>query len=459
LSLISKWKIAKIFCKTISDFMRQDRFITASPSMAFVKNRASLLVFTFLSILVVGSVSPAWAAQLNWDAKTFETAQTPKFIFQRTAFIEYPEGGQIADTLRGQEVSIVFSVDSTSTNLQSMIDEINRSLAERQTTARVSDVRLEYSATMVGRADQASVDYRIVLTPTIDGFLIKEYTEGSPALFDVTWRGLRVDGPITVDTEEYGLVEVNQPLSFFKSNFPDVASQITGEAENIMTMGLIDSSGIGDQPLTNWHFLFDPTGISAETSKYGFSGARVVVSSFTMGESSFREGQVREKEFDASFTTDQTYNIRTVQSGDSANIFLAGYASPDQLQGHEVVGVSAIAPTTAAQTSTGQFPVFIIYGMAGMAAAGAGGFFYWSSKKAKRESEYIQTGIDPKHLRAVSTSEASGGYHTVRGEAELAGEGGYEQHKSVYEQQSQSLPKEEPKTSTRGSMPKDWKPS
>jgi hypothetical protein len=205
--------------------------------------------------------------------------------------------------------------------------------------------------------------------------------------------------------------------------------------------------------------LFDPTGVSAETSKYGFSGAKVVVSSFTMGESSFREGIVSEKEFEATFSTDTTYHVRTVQSGDSANVFLAGYASPDQIQGHEVVGVSATAPTTAAQTSTGSFPVFIIYGMAGMAAAGAGGFFYWSNKKAKQETEYIQRGIDPKHLRASSTSEASGGYHTTRGEAELAADSGYSQHQSVYDQQGQSLPKEEPKSDSRGSMPKGWKPS
>jgi hypothetical protein len=101
-----------------------------------------------------------------------------------------------------------------------------------------------------------------------------------------------------------------------------------------------------------------------------------------------------------------------------------------------------------------------------MAAAGAGGFFMWSNKKAKRESEYIQTGIDPKHLRGITTSEASGGYHTNRGEAELATDDtSYKQHESVYDQARGSLPKgyeqpkEEPKSSSRGSMPKDWKPS
>ncbi|MBM2852828.1 MAG: hypothetical protein HW420_1375, partial [Candidatus Nitrosotenuis sp.] len=104
---------------------------------------------------------------------------------------------------------------------------------------------------------------------------------------------------------------------------------------------------------------------------------------------------------------------------------------------------------------------------AGMAAVGAVGFFIWSNKKAKRESEYIQTGIDPKHLRGITTSEASGGYHTYRGEAELATDDtSYMQHESVYDQARGSLPKgheqpkEEPKSnSSRGSMPKDWKPS
>lgn len=425
-----------------------------------MKDRTSLLVFTFLFILVVSSTTPAWAAQLSWDAKSFTTAQTPKFIFQRTVFIEYPQGGQLADALRGQQASLSFSADSSTADLQRLIDELNNSLSQKQSSAHVTAVKIDYSASMVGRADAASVDYRVVLTPTIDGFLIREYEEGSAALFDISWRGLIASSPTPISTEEHGVVEVNQPLSFFKENFPSVASAVAGtEAEQILAMPLIDASGIGNQPLGNWHFLFDPTGIAAQTAQFGFSGDKVVVSSFTMGESSIREGQVREKEFDVTFSADTTYHVRTVQSADSANFFLAGYASPDTLQGHEVVGVSAVAPTSAAQTSTGSFPVLIIYGMAGMAAAGAGGFFYWSNKKAKRETEYVQRGIDPKYLRGVSTSEAAGGYHTSRGEAELAESGGYEQHRSVYDQ-SQALPKEEEKQeSKRGSMPKGWKPS
>lgn len=432
-----------------------------------MKKGAALLTVATLGILIAGTFSPAFAAQLNWDAKEFGTAQNPKFTFQRTVFIEYKEGGAIADALRGQELTVDVTADSTTPGIQTLIDELNDSLARAQSSAQVTDVKVEYRASMVGRGDNASVDFRVIVTPTLDGFLIREYSEGTPALFDVAWRGIQTNAPITI-TADGDTVEINQPLSFFKENFPEVAAQIAGtEGEAVLTLGLIDASGIGGQPLTNWHFLFDPTGISAETSKFGFSGAKVVVSSFTMGESSFREGQVREKEVEATFRADKTYHVRTVQSGDSGNIFLAGYASPDRLQDHEVVGVSATAPTSAAQTSTGSFPVFIIYGMAGMAAAGAAGFFVWSSKKAKKESEYIQTGIDPKYLRGVTTSEASGGYHTNRGEAELAtGDTTHEKHESVYDQTRGSLPKgfeekkEEPKSdSNRGSLPKGWKPS
>lgn len=427
-------------------------------------NRGSLLALFVLSVLVIGSVSPAFAAQLNWDAKTPETAETPKFKFQRTAFIEYDEGGAIADALRGHDTTVEFSADSSTPGVSDLIDKINDNLAELKSSARVTGLTIDYHASMTGRGDNASVDYRLIMIPTIDGYLIKPYTQDSPALFDVLWRGITINGPVVITTEEFGPVEINQPLSFYEMNYPEIASQITGEAKDVMTMPLIDASGIGGLDIGSWHFLADPTGIVAETSKYGFSGAKVVVSSFTMGESSFREGQIKEKEFDATFTSDKTYHVRTVESGDSGNIFLAGYASPDKLGGGEVVGVSPVAPSTGAQTSSGSFPIFIIYGMAGMAAVGAVGFFWWSNKKAKKDSEYIQTGIDPKYLRGVDTSEASGGYKTNRGEAELATDDStHKQHTSVYERGSLpagTKPKEEPKpSSNRGSMPKDWKPS
>ena len=68
-----------------------------------------------------------------------------------------------------------------------------------------------------------------------------------------------------------------------------------------------------------------------------------------------------------------------------------------------------------------------------------------------------QQGIDPSLLRGVATSAGSGGYQTVRGEAQLKGDVSYEQTKSVYEEEKKE--EETSSQSKKGSLPKGWKPS
>ena len=81
-----------------------------------------------------------------------------------------------------------------------------------------------------------------------------------------------------------------------------------------------------------------------------------------------------------------------------------------------------------------------------------------SNRKLKKEEGMGQQGIDPSQLRGVETSAASGGYQTVRGEAQLVGESEYAQTKSVYEEEKKTE-STTTDTSTKGSMPKGWKPS
>ena len=100
--------------------------------------------------------------------------------------------------------------------------------------------------------------------------------------------------------------------------------------------------------------------------------------------------------------------------------------------------------------------------MAGMAGVAGVAVFIISENKRKKEIKQggIQTGIDPSQLRAAGTSAGAGGYQTNRGEAYLAGED-YAQHRSVYDNpqvEEKSEPAEEKKESSRGSMPKGWKP-
>ena len=414
-----------------------------------------ILFFTILlSVLIIfGTSSPVWAAQL--DARI--NPDSPDFNFQvkyqRTIFIEYNEGGQLADQLRGAIESKRLTADSTSPAVVDVINRINQKLASDASGAIVSDLNVEYSAQLTGRGINTSIDYKLILSGTISDHIIRERQGQTPAIIDLGWRGITVEGPVVIDG-----TEINLPISFIKDKVPSVFSSIKGtEAEVLLSENLINAEGIKNQPLSKWHFLFDPTGINVDASTFGLSEeiSGFVVSGFTMGESSLREGRQVEKEFEAHFTLDKSYIVRSVESADNANLAVIGFGVVDSLEGLEIIGVTPTAPEGFATTSTGEFPVSIIYGMAAMAAIGGAGIFIYSSRKLKHEGTQ-QTGIDPSQLRAYQTSAGAGGYQTVRGEAQLIDDSDYEKTRSVYDEEK---PQETTESqSTKGSLPKGWKP-
>ena len=180
-----------------------------------------------------------------------------------------------------------------------------------------------------------------------------------------------------------------------------------------------------------------------------------------MGESSLREGLIREQVHEASFSSDKTYQITSFESSGNASIDILGFANRDVLGTSEIFGVTPTAPEGYASTSSGEFPAFILYGMAGMAAIGGAAIMIISQRKLKKEGTNLQqTGIDPSQLTGVQTSASSGGYQTVRGEAQVTGLEDYNQHSSYYdEEKPQVEEKSEDKPSSKGgALPKGFKP-
>ena len=401
------------------------------------------------------TVVPAFGAQMEFRMIPEDEIGTVTVKFQRTIFLEYEEGGKLADELRGLKTSKVFSTQS-----DEIRDRINYFLKnEANSDAVVTDVQVDYDAQLTGRGLNTSIDYKIVLTLTVQGHVIRQMSENSPGLIDMDWRGFIVDGPVDINIRGIDN-EINLPISYVAQASPSLYSAVKGsEAETILNYPLMNSAGIKAQPLGNWHFLFDPTGINADAATYGMSEelAGRVWSSYTMGESSLREGIQIEKVHEATFTADKLYTIRAIESADSANVHIGGFASVDVLGDSEVFGVSKVPPEGFATTATGEFPVMIIYGMAGMAGVVGIGVFIISEKKRKKDEGQGQSGIDPSRLRAASTSTGAGGYKTNRGESYLDDES-YEKTRSVYEQTQVEEKQDEQPTNNKGSMPKGWKP-
>ena len=180
-----------------------------------------------------------------------------------------------------------------------------------------------------------------------------------------------------------------------------------------------------------------------------------------MGESSLREGIQTEKTTEAMFTIDKAYTLETFEASDNASIDILGFANRDVLGNSEVFGVTPTAPEGYATTSSEEFPAMVLYGMAGAAAAGGAAIMMMSQRKLKKEGKNLQqTGIDPTQLTGVATSASAGGYQTVRGEAQVKGLEDYNQHRNYYADDKPQVEEksETESTSTKGSMPKGWKP-
>ena len=422
-----------------------------------------MLTFFLTFLITVSSLTPAFASsQLEVTIDPDSNVALAKMTYQRSIVIDYSDGGKLADTMNGKSGVISFTADKSTPGMQSLIIKLNSYIAGKGSQAQITDLKLDYLATMTGRSDNLSLDYKIVLRPLVENFVIKAGSASSPTLIDIDWRGFGAVGPVVIYTQQYGDIEINLPISAFDKLLPPslVLSLKASEAGELLSTRMLDADGIKNQPVGNWHFLFDPTGISVDASQHGLDSeiSGNVVSRFTMGESSLREGLIRELVNESMFTSDKVYTIKTIESSANASVDVIGFANRDVLGSSEIFGVTAQAPEGYASTSSGEFPAFILYGMAGMAAIGGVAIMIISQRKLKKEGKNLrQTGIDPTQLTGVATSASAGGYQTVRGEAQVKGLDDYSKTKSYYDDKPQVEEKTE-SSSTRGALPKGFKP-
>jgi hypothetical protein len=137
--------------------------------------------------------------------------------------------------------------------------------------AAITDVTIDYDTTLTGRGLNTSIDYKVIVTLSITNHIIRDFSGSSAGLIDMDWRGVTIDGPVVINVNGVDN-EINLPISFIANAAPALYTSVQGtEAEAILNTPLMDASGIKAQPLGNWHFLFDPTGINVDASQFGMS--------------------------------------------------------------------------------------------------------------------------------------------------------------------------------------------
>ena len=304
--------------------------------------KKTITIIAFLSFFVaISSISPVFASsQLEVTIDPNSDTAIAKMVYQRSINVDYSDGGKLAETMNGKYEKIEFSADSSNPSIQSLISKINSYVLSNGSQAQVTELSLDYKSVLTGRATSMSVDYSVTLHPTLHNFVIKQGSGNAPTLLDVDWRGFGVIGPVVINTPAYGNVEINLPISSFERFTPSLAMSLkASDAAELLSTRLMDGDEIKAQPIGNWHFLFDPTGIGVDASQFGFQTGSVI-SSFTMGESSLREGLIREQVHEASFSFDKTYQVTSYESSGNASIDILGFANRDTLGNSEIFGVT-----------------------------------------------------------------------------------------------------------------------
>jgi hypothetical protein len=190
-------------------------------------------------------------------------------------------------------------------------------------------------------------------------------------IVDLDWRSFAVKTPLYVNTSQYGRMDVNHPIDGFQKLVPEFAPKIvnTPLAETF-NQPLLDFEEFG-APLGNWHFLFDATGAQAGASGFGFSvgtGGSKIVSIYSLGESSFREGTHSAKESSASSTIDNVnVGLHSFTAPPSGQLQIGGFSKIQKIGNTEFAFTSTVAPQ-GLETSSGGFPIFVLLVFGGMMA-------------------------------------------------------------------------------------------
>ncbi|HEY6587363.1 MAG TPA: hypothetical protein VIY98_03635 [Nitrososphaeraceae archaeon] len=323
-------------------------------------------------ILIPTAISQSFASQMEVFLLPERDAADPIFTSVRFITLLYEPGSELAKVFNGTNERITFTLNSTTQGMKELQNTVNEAiLREKHSLIQLNNSKLEYTAQIRGDEDRAQISYKIKFAPHITNYVLPSNSTSNKAL-DLDWRSVVVQGPLTVTVPKYGEFDINYPIGPVKALYPEVAQKLESveQSKKIFDTPLLDYEEIGF-PMDRWHFLFDPTGSQASAAGAGYAeeGESKVVSVFSLGESSFREGTHAAKESSISTTIDGSkVNIKSSDPPPSAQIQISGFAQIKKISNAEIAFVSPTGPS-GTTTATGGFPIQVLLILGGMMGA------------------------------------------------------------------------------------------
>jgi len=342
-----------------------------------------IMVIFLITFTVSSFISNSYAVQMTVVLSPRLNQAEPVFTANRFITLQYDPASELAKKFATVNENFRFKANASTAGMAELISGINRDIfTEKQSPISIQNATIDYTGTLRGSSDRLILSYKVVFSPSISGFTLPSNNSKSGALVDLDWRGFFTNRPLELQVPNVGNVSLNYPISLLQVKYPELAQQLnSSEAGQIFHTPLFNFEKIGT-PMERWHFLFDPTGSQASTAGSGYQelgGARVV-SIFSLGESSFREGVMEAEETESTGIVDGTnIKIHSTTPPPSGQVQIAGFATVSKNGNSEIAFVSENAPEGTA-TATGGFPLQVLFILAGMMAA-VSVFVLWKARK------------------------------------------------------------------------------
>ncbi|MEO9364300.1 MAG: hypothetical protein ABI348_10410, partial [Nitrososphaera sp.] len=304
-----------------------------------VKQHAIISAAAVASVLLFAgfTVQAAHANQMDALMLPAQDSSQVQFMALRTMELRYPEDSLLAKILAGKAERLEFSVHGN--DAQAVVDALNKAAQERSSPLKLENATVNYVSTVKGYSDRAQMSYKVAVSAQMSKYVLQKEQDSTPAILDLAWRSLSVQGPVSVTTE-HGVINVNQPAGALDAMVPGLAGKLAG-ADKIMQDPLLNF-GRFSLPMKQWHFLFDVTG--EQLKNYGVfrPGEGATVSVYSIGESSFREGKYVPEEMDATIDVDGAQvKLHASTPPPSGQVTIAGYAKAEEQNGVEYVTASS----------------------------------------------------------------------------------------------------------------------
>ena len=354
-----------------------------------MKSLSAVIATLFAALLIFSALPSAFANDMNASLIPERNKAEGSYIGVKNIELRYPAGSSIASQLGEETKRIKFTVggsaNSTDSSIVNAISAFNDAMVASKSPVQVTSMNITYTAVVKPGETSTLISYKIEAHPKMEGFVINQGTESGLTgdIVDFEWRGIYVTQPITLDAPDLGEIEINKAIGLITVLYPEVAEQIeSSSAAEIFDEPILDFRKF-DQSMETWHFLFDPSGSLAESSAYfrEESGAKVV-SIYSLGESSFREGTFEAEEKDATANIGGSeVRVHSQVPAPSGQIQIAGFSDNDENapSDGEFAMVTVDTPE-GVQSATGSFPVQVLLIFGGMMGAIAV-FILWKARK------------------------------------------------------------------------------